>query len=91
MAVGTDHVLRDAEHAARTEISVYLAKFNRRMYAEAKAHIGEALTEAGPGAVVDGTAIGKAAAARAFDSYITSEAIDHFDGRALEAAGDSAT
>lgn len=88
MATVSDHVTRDAQHAARSEIAVFLAKFNRRMYEEAKAHIGEALTEAGPGVVLDGTQVGKDAAARAFDAYLSHEAIEHFDGNALEAAGE---
>ncbi|GIV03675.1 MAG: hypothetical protein KatS3mg015_2505 [Fimbriimonadales bacterium] len=43
MASLSDHVRRDAEHAARSEIRVQLSRFTRRMDEAAKAHIKSAL------------------------------------------------
>lgn len=71
MPSGSDHVRRDAEHAARSDIRVQVMRYIRRMDEEAKAHIAEAIAAAeATGGVVDGTAIGKAAAARAISVYM---------------------
>lgn len=71
MASASDHIRRDAEHAARMDIRVQIARFIRRMDEQAKAHIAEALAEAeATGASVDGLALGREAAALAIASYM---------------------
>jgi len=67
----SDHVRRDAEHAARSRIRVQIMRFVRRMDEEAKAHIAEAIAAAEVnGDPVDGTAVGEDAAARAIAVYM---------------------
>lgn len=71
MPSGSDHTRRDAEHAARSDIRVQVMRYIRRMDEEAKAHIAEAIAKAeATGADVDGTSIGKDAAARAISVYM---------------------
>jgi hypothetical protein len=71
MASLSDHVRRDAEHAARSEIRVQISRFVRRMDEAAKAEIKAALEAAAlDGREVDGLAIGREAAAHAIASYI---------------------
>jgi hypothetical protein len=78
----SDHVRRDAEHAARSDIRVQISRFIRRMDEQAKAHIQYAIERAeASGEVVDGLAIGREAAARAIGSYM--------DGGEPQAALDS--
>lgn len=67
----SDHVRRDAEHAARSKIRVAVSKYIRRMDEQAKADIAGAIEAAAArGDVIDGTAIGEDAAARVVASYI---------------------
>ncbi len=66
----SDHIRRDAEHAARAEISILLSKYQRRLYEEAKAHISTALTDAAAGEVLDGTDIGREAVRAAAANYL---------------------
>jgi len=71
MARLSDHDVRDAEHALRTEIALIVGQYARRMLEAGKAHIQTALEEASKteGAEVDGVAIGRTAAARAAAPY----------------------
>lgn len=70
MARLTDHDVRDAEHALRMEITLVIARYTRRMVELGKAFIQEAIEEANrEGVIVDGTAIGRTAAARAAQDY----------------------
>ena len=69
----SDHVRRDAEHAARADIRVQISRFIRRMDEQAKAHIAEALAAAeASGEPIDGLAIGREAAAQAIAVYMDS-------------------
>ena len=66
-----DHVRRDAEHAARSDIRLHVHRFIRRMDGEAKAAIAAAIEEAeANGEPVDGLEIGRQAAARAIGRYM---------------------
>ena len=66
-----DHVRRDAEHAARSDIRVHVQRFIRRMDGEARAAIAAAIEEAeASGEAVDGLEIGRQAAARAIGRYM---------------------
>jgi hypothetical protein len=70
MARLTDHDIRDAEDALRKELSLVLNKYARRMAEMGKAHIQEAIETANKeGLSVDGTSIGRTAAARAAYPY----------------------
>lgn len=67
----SDHVRRDAEHAARSDIRVQIMRFIRRMDGEAKAHIAAAIEQAeANGDPIDGLTIGREAAARAIATYM---------------------
>ena len=71
MASVSDHVRRDAEHAARAEIRVHLGRFIRRMDEQAKAHIKSTIERAvAEGRPVDGLEIGREAAASAVALYM---------------------
>ncbi len=71
MAVLSNHTERDAAHAARQEIRTHVMRYVRRMDELAKAEIKEAIEEATQkGEPIDGTALGKAAAAHAIGAYI---------------------
>jgi hypothetical protein len=66
----TDHDVRDAEDALRAEIRLIVNRYIRRMLELGKAHIQEEIEQASKeGESVDGTAIGRAAAARASSDY----------------------
>ena len=70
MARLSDHDVRDAEDALRSEIRLVVNRYIRRMGELGKAYIQEAVEEAVKnGELVDGTAIGRAAAARAASDY----------------------
>lgn len=70
MARLTDHDVRDAEHALRTEIALCVGRYTRRMLEMGKAYIQEELETANKeGTSVDGTAVGRAAAQRAAFPY----------------------
>lgn len=72
MARLSDHDIRDAEDALRAEIGLVVKRYIRRMTEIGKAHIQEAVEEATKdGSHVDGTSIGRAAAARAASTYFT--------------------
>ena len=86
MAANPDHIRRDAEDAARAEIRVQFNRFIRRVYEEAKATIAKDIADAEPGAVLDGTHIGRAAASRAFEAYISTEPLDVVEHKEIEAA-----
>ena len=71
MAASSDHFRRDAEHAARNEISTCLGKFARRMNEAAKGSILEAVQNVP--SVVDfdwGTALGRTAANAAIRDFL---------------------
>lgn len=84
MPANPDHIRRDAEHAARSIIRVEIMKYVRRLDDAAKAHIAEALADAEPGAVLDGTAIGFAASRSALAAYLGSGSVHE----AIEASTD---
>lgn len=70
MARLSDHDVRDAEHALRSELALLVSRYTRRMAEMGKAHIQEEIeTAIKEGRVVDGTAIGRAAAGRAASDY----------------------
>lgn len=70
MARLSDHDLRDAEDALRAEIGLVVKRYIRRMLEMGKAHIQEAIEEANKnGDPVDGTSVGRQAAARAASDY----------------------
>ena len=70
MARLTDHDVRDAEDALRKELSLIVGRYMRRMLEMGKAHIQEALeTAAKEGTNVEGTTLGRDAAARAAFPY----------------------
>jgi hypothetical protein len=76
MASHTDHIRRDAEHAARNEISTCIGKFTRRMNEAAKATVAAQLAALDSGEVEvvlnfdTGTEMGRAAAAAAITEYL---------------------
>lgn len=66
----SDHDLRDAEHALRMEISLVVGRYIRRMSEIGKAYIQEAIeTAIKENRLVEGSAIGRAAAERATRDY----------------------
>lgn len=70
MARLTDHDVRDAEHALRTEIALLVGQYTRRMAELGKAHVQEAIEEAARnGDPINGIAIGREAARRASHAY----------------------
>jgi len=72
MARLTDHDVRDAEHALRSEIALLVGRYVRRMNEMGKAYIQEALEEASKNEEdVNGTAIGRTAAERAAKDYFS--------------------
>lgn len=68
MPADTDHIRRDALHAARSEVRILVSKYIRRLDAEAYAFVQSALTELD--GEVDGTEIGRDAARAAIAKYI---------------------
>jgi hypothetical protein len=70
MARLTDHDQRDAEHALRAEISLVLMRYARRMMVQGKAYITEEVANATKnGEELDGTTIGRTAAAKVRAEY----------------------
>lgn len=70
MARLSDHDIRDAEDALRVEVGLVVKRYIRRMVELGKAHIQEEIELAHKeGREVDGTAVGRAAAARAASDY----------------------
>lgn len=70
MARLSDHDIRDAEHALRMELALVVSRYTRRMTELGKAKIQEAIEQAvKDGREIDGTAIGRAAAAEAASDY----------------------
>lgn len=70
MARLSDHDQRDAEHVLRSEITIILARYARRMADRGKAYITEAIAEAvKSGKEIDGVTIGRTAAARVKAEY----------------------
>lgn len=70
MPADTDHIRRDALHAARSEVRIIISKFIRRLDTEAKAHIEGELARLAGADGVDGTEIGRAAARLALGNYL---------------------
>lgn len=71
MSRPSDHIRRDAEHAARMDIRVHIHRFIRRMDEQAKAHIAAAIEAAeSNGGIVDGLTIGREAARSAVATYM---------------------
>lgn len=89
MPADTDHIRRDALHAARSIVRIEIAKYLRRLDAEAKADIEKHLAELE--GEVDGTSIGFSAARAALSRWGVSDPLDAVDAPAaqLEAAADS--
>ena len=74
MARLSDHDKRDAEHALRAETTLILAKYARRMLEQGKAYITDAMAQANKeGKEIDGTEIGRTAAARVKADYFATE------------------
>lgn len=70
MARLSDHDQRDAEHVLRTEITLILQRYGRRMADKGKAYITEAMSQmAKEGKDVDGSTIGRIAAERVKAEY----------------------
>lgn len=66
----SDHVRRDAQHAARSLIRIRIAQYLRRLDELAKGEIQQAIEEAtAKGELVDGAALGALAANRALGTY----------------------
>jgi hypothetical protein len=65
----SDHDRRDAEHALRAEIALLVGPYIRRILEQGKAIIQTDLESLTGEEDVDGTAIGRAAAARAAAEY----------------------
>lgn len=88
----SDHVRRDAEHAARSEIRVHIMRYVRRLDEQAKAHIADAIAAAeASGEPVDGLEIGRAAADRAIAIYMDAgEPQAAFDGEVQGEISESA-
>ena len=89
MAALSDHDRRDAEHASRAEIAILLQKYARRLTEEAKVYIKEELDAAArEGRSIDGTALGRAAAAHATGHYfLEPDTRPAIEGRADPADG----
>ena len=93
MASLSDHVRRDAEHAARSDIRVASMRYIRRMDELAKAQIKERIEAASQsGEAIDGLELGRAAAASALGAYLATGPTQRElgDGDAAEAEADSA-
>jgi hypothetical protein len=70
MARLSDHDVRDAEHALRAEIALLVGRYIRRLLESGKAEVQQMIEEAAKeGREIDGTAIGRAAAANAAADY----------------------
>lgn len=83
MAALSDHDRRDAEHAARAETAILVQRYVRRVNELSKAYIKEELDDAARrGESVDGTAVGRAAAARAASHYFGGPPLEVVDGAA---------
>ena len=80
MPATSDHIRRDALHAARSEVRILVSKYIRRLDEEAKAFIESELARA-DGGTVDGTELGRSAAEAAIRNYLGDgeprEALDH--------------
>ncbi len=67
----SDHIKRDAEHAARNEISTCIGKFTRRMNEAAKAHIAVGVEDVtGEVDFEFGTELGRKAARKAILEFL---------------------
>ena len=91
----SDHVRRDAQHAARSYIRMHAARYVRRWDSGAYADIDESLAVAEQtGEAIDGLELGRLAAIRALAAYGVidassgAQALD--SGPAAEAEADSA-
>ena len=85
MARLTDHDVRDAEHALRAELALIVGRYMRRMLEGGKAIIQTEIEEASKlEEEIDGTAIGRAAAARAAREYFDGLAGDTKPRAAIE-------
>lgn len=66
----SDHVRRDAGHAARYLIRIRISQYLRRLDDEAKSYIEQAIADATrEGKLVDGSVVGALAANNALSSY----------------------
>lgn len=87
MPAPTDHNRRDAFAAAYAEIQLMLGKYRRRFFEAAKADIEQAIEHAAlTGEDIDGTAIGRTAAAAAIAQYLGPEIHPAVTGSAVDAA-----
>jgi len=78
----TDHDRRDAQHAARATIAIFMARYIRRMTEEAYAHIEEEATRYDGTSALDWSDVGRAAAHQALATYGVSTGPE----RAIDAA-----
>jgi hypothetical protein len=87
----SDHVRRDAGHAARTLIRIRIMQYVRRMDDEAYSDIDKAIAEATrEGEAVDGSAIGAEAANRALSAYGFERLLELVEPGSPPALGDKA-
>jgi hypothetical protein len=85
MPANSDHIRRDAEHAARSHIRVDVQAILRRLDETAKAHIGERLARANPGEVIDGKSLGYEAAEIALAVYVVGDLSEPIEASATPA------
>ena len=70
MPAVSDHVRRDAQHAARQLIRIRISQYLRRLDDEAKSQIDQSIAEATrEGKLVDGAVVGALAANSALSAY----------------------
>lgn len=87
MSAVTDHDRRDAEHAARCEISIQISRYIRRLNAEAYAHIKQEIARAEhEQRGIDGTTLGREAAKIAAQAYLGEPIHDVIESKPTEAA-----
>lgn len=92
MPATTDHNRRDAFAAAYAEIQLELGRYRRRFFEAAKADIDTELARAADtGRNIDGTAIGRQAAAAAIARYLGPEIHEPVDATAEPAAIEAGT
>ena len=87
LPANSDHIRRDAEHAARSAIRVDVSAILRRLDETAKAHVAERLANANPGEAIDGKKLGYEAAEVALAHYIVPELSEPIEAQATIASG----
>ena len=83
----SDHVRRDAGHAARSLIRIRVMQYVRRMDADANSDIDKAIAEATrEGRAIDGSKIGAEAANRALEAFGFAQLVELLEPEAAPAA-----